>query len=231
MSYSTAFDGAGNNVIQSTCSEQCGMNFEGKAQPSVQPSARWRAVQVYFYSMTGVRVSKQVSFGPQLEAEGISQACLYPDGLVVLGSNSKQLWAVIGLQEPRAVRLPPIPGLTNISNSSAAVACLTVLEPQFTLSNGLEVGALCCLSNSSASQPGSQPIVHARPHGVCTVNRVRLGESQSGLHQAWAAGLVVRLPVLLGCQSHSCNSWGRDKLLRVASSSTDKCGSFLLCLG
>jgi hypothetical protein len=99
-------------------------------------------VQVYFYSMTGVRVSKQVSFGPQLEAEGISQACLYPDGLVVLGASSKQLWAVIGLQEPRAVRLPRIPGLTNISNSSAAVACMAVLEPQFTLSNGLEVGAL-----------------------------------------------------------------------------------------
>lgn len=122
------------------------MNIDEHIQPGVQHSARWCAVQVYFYSMTGVRVSKQVSFGPQLEAEGISQACLYPDGLVVLGSNSKQLWAVIGLQEPRAVRLPPIPGLTNISNSSAAVACMAVLEPQFTLSNGLEVGALCVLS-------------------------------------------------------------------------------------
>lgn len=96
-------------------------------------------VQVYFYSVTGVRVSKQVSFGPQLEAEGISQACLYPDGIVVLGANSTQLWAAVGLQEPRAVRLPAIPGLTNNSSSSAAVSCLAVLEPQFTLSNGLEV--------------------------------------------------------------------------------------------
>lgn len=101
------------------------------------------AVQVYFYSMTGVRVSKQVSFGPQLESEGISQACIYPDGLVVLGASSNQLWAVVGLQEPRAVRLPAIPGLTGNSSSSAAVSCLAVLEPQFTLSNGLEVGGWC----------------------------------------------------------------------------------------
>lgn len=89
--------------------------------------------------MTGVRVAKQVGFGPQLEAEGISQACLYPDGIVVLGSSSNQLWAVVGLQEPRALRLPAIPGLTGISSSSAAVSCLAVLQPQFTLSNGLEV--------------------------------------------------------------------------------------------
>jgi hypothetical protein len=96
-------------------------------------------LQVYFYSMTGVRVPKQVSFGPQLEAEGISQACLYPDGFVVLGASSNQLWAVVGLQEPRAVRLPAIPGLTGNSGSNAAVSCLALLEPQFTLSNGLEV--------------------------------------------------------------------------------------------
>lgn len=104
------------------------------------PACGAPVLQVYFYSMAGVRVSKQVSFGPQLEAEGVSQACLYPDGLVVLGASSNQLWAVVGLQEPRAVRLPAIPGLTGNSSSSAAVSCLAVLEPQFTLSNGLEVG-------------------------------------------------------------------------------------------
>lgn len=96
--------------------------------------------QVFFYTMTGVRVSKQVSFGPQLEAEGISQACLYPDGIVVLGASSNQLWAVVGLQEPRATRLPGIPGLTGVAGSTSAVSCLAVLEPQFTLSSGLEVG-------------------------------------------------------------------------------------------
>lgn len=95
--------------------------------------------KVYFYSMTGARVAKQVSFGPQLEGEGISQACIYPDGLVVLGARSNQLWAVVGLQDPRAVRLPALPGVTGSGGSSAAVSCLAVLEPQFTLSSGLEV--------------------------------------------------------------------------------------------
>jgi hypothetical protein len=116
----------------------------GRWQKQVSPSPRAflylvQLLQVFFYSMTGVRVAKQVGFGPQLEAEGISQACLYPDGIVVLGASSNQLWAVVGLQEPRAVRLPPIPGLTGIISSSAAVSCLAVLQPQFTLSNGLEV--------------------------------------------------------------------------------------------
>jgi hypothetical protein len=111
--------------------------------------------QVFFYSMAGARVAKQVSFGPQLEAEGISQAVVYADGIVVLGARSAQLWAVNGLQEPRAVRLPTVPGLTSSSSSGGSsggvaagagaaggggsVSCLAVLEPQFTLSSGLEV--------------------------------------------------------------------------------------------
>lgn len=98
-------------------------------------------MQIYFYSLTGVRVPKQVSFGPQLEAEGVSQACVHPDSIVVLGASSKQLWAVMGLQEPRAVRLAPVPGLTGISNSTTDASCLAVLEPQFTLSNSLEVSS------------------------------------------------------------------------------------------
>ena len=104
--------------------------------------------------MSGTRVAKQVSFGPQLEAEGISKACLYPDGLVVLGALSNQLWAVVGLQDPRAVRLPAIPSVTGTSAGPAAVACMAVLEPQFTLSSGLEVGCyalLCCALSCSVS--------------------------------------------------------------------------------
>lgn len=99
----------------------------------------WVCLQVYFYSMSGARVAKQVSFGPQVEAEGISKACLYPDGIVVLGASSNQLWAVVGLQEPRAMRLPAIPGATGGTGGGTAVSCIAVLEPQFTLSSGLEV--------------------------------------------------------------------------------------------
>lgn len=116
-----------------------------------------------FYSISGARSPKQVSFGPELEAEGVSHVALYADGLVVMGAKSCQLWAVAGLQEPRAVRLPRIPGLgvlqggsnssSNVAGAGAAAAdreggqggsssvCLAVLEPRFTLSSGLEVGA------------------------------------------------------------------------------------------
>eukprot|EP00879_Flechtneria_rotunda_P017255 GHRR01018076.1.p1 GENE.GHRR01018076.1~~GHRR01018076.1.p1 ORF type:complete len:487 (+),score=167.02 GHRR01018076.1:290-1750(+) len=112
--------------------------------------------QVYFYSLLGARVPKQVSFGPELESEGISQVCIYPDGLVIIGASTHRLWAVVGLEEPRAVRLPAIPALqktATITSSkssstagpaggaagSSAVSCIAVLEPRFTLSSGLEV--------------------------------------------------------------------------------------------
>jgi hypothetical protein len=81
---------------------------------------------------------------------------VHADGFVVMGAKSCQLWAVSGLQEPRATRLPRIPGLGALqgnSSSSSNVAsggavdkadgssvCLAVLEPRFTLSSGLEVG-------------------------------------------------------------------------------------------
>ncbi|WIA22377.1 hypothetical protein OEZ85_004684 [Tetradesmus obliquus] len=119
------------------------------------------AGKVSFYSISGARSPKQVSFGPELEAEGVSHVALYADGLVVMGAKSCQLWAVAGLQEPRAVRLPRIPGLgvlqggsnssSNVAGAGAAAAdreggqggsssvCLAVLEPRFTLSSGLEV--------------------------------------------------------------------------------------------
>lgn len=77
---------------------------------------------------------------------------MYSDGFVVVGSSSCQLWAVAGLQEPCAARLPRIPGLGTLPSSgsssnvggagvqgSAAGVCLAVLEPRFTLSSGLEV--------------------------------------------------------------------------------------------
>jgi hypothetical protein len=88
----------------------------------------------------------------------VPAACVtvHADGFVVMGAKSCQLWAVSGLQEPRATRLPRIPGLGalqgNSSSSSSNVAsgstadkfdggsvCLAVLEPRCTLSSGLEV--------------------------------------------------------------------------------------------
>jgi len=126
------------------------------------------ALQVYFYSMTGARVAKQVSFGPQLEGEGISQACIYPDGLVVLGARSNQLWAVVGLQDPRAVRLPALPGVTGSGGSSAAVSCLAVLEPQFTLSSGLEVRA------APQSCPSGRDAGHCHTTAAATANTGQL---------------------------------------------------------
>jgi hypothetical protein len=72
-----------------------------------------------------------------------------------MGAKSCQLWAVAGLQEPRATRLPRIPGLGTLQDSSSSSSvgngtagnkvdgssvCLAVLEPRFTLSSGLEVG-------------------------------------------------------------------------------------------
>jgi hypothetical protein len=127
-------------------------------------------LQVFFYTISGARSPKQVSFGPELEAEGVSHVAMYADGFVVIGAKSCQLWAVAGLQEPRATRLPRIPGLgilqggssssssssSNVAGGNAGVGaaaadreggqsgnisvCLAVLEPRFTLSSGLEVG-------------------------------------------------------------------------------------------
>jgi hypothetical protein len=115
-----------------------------------------------FYTISGARSPKQVSFGPELEAEGVSHVAMYADGFVVMGAKSRQLWAVAGLQEPRATRLPSVPGLgavlqgsSNVpasggasvgataadreGGSSSSSVCLGILEPRFTLSSGLEV--------------------------------------------------------------------------------------------
>eukprot|EP00775_Hariotina_reticulata_P009376 gene9376-9539_t len=51
--------------------------------------------KVYFYSLLGVREPKQVSFGSELEREGVGHTVVYPDGLVVMGRQSGQLWAVV----------------------------------------------------------------------------------------------------------------------------------------
>lgn len=75
-------------------------------------------LQVSFFTPAGSRAPRHVSFGPELEAEGVSHAVVYADGLVVLGAVSRQLWMVAGLAQPRATRLPVIPGLTSSSSSS-----------------------------------------------------------------------------------------------------------------
>jgi hypothetical protein len=84
----------------------------------------------------------------------VPAACVtvHADGFVVMGAKSCQLWAVSGLQKPRATCLPRIPGVGPLQGNSSSVAsgstadkvdgssvCLAVLEPRFTLSSGLEV--------------------------------------------------------------------------------------------
>ncbi|KAF8057673.1 VCL1 [Scenedesmus sp. PABB004] len=107
------------------------------------------AGKVYFYSLHGECLAKQVSFGPEVEAEGVSHVALYPDGLVVLGAASGQLWAVVGLAAPRAARLPRVPGLDEAAaggggaDGAGGGVCLGILEPRFTLSGGLEVLVAC----------------------------------------------------------------------------------------
>jgi hypothetical protein len=130
--------------------------IEASLGPSLLPPGPHGVFQVYFYSLLGVREPRQVSFGPEVEREGVGHAAVYPDGLVVMSRQTGQLWAVVGLQEPRVTRLPMVPALLSSTggNSSsggggssrpggaaaaaAAVSCLAVLEPRFTLSSGLE---------------------------------------------------------------------------------------------
>lgn len=128
-----------NSSCISLCPTHCAVIRSG---PTHVFNARSPCVQAFFYSLLGARIPKAVSFGQQLESEGISHICMYSDGFVVVGASSSQFWAVIGLQEPRATRLPQIPGLGSGdagSLGSSSVSCLAVLEPRFTLSSGLEV--------------------------------------------------------------------------------------------
>lgn len=73
---------------------------------------------------------------------------------------------MIGLQEPRATRLPQIPGVGGAAAAAASgaaaaggggvegvvsdgkVSCIAVLEPRYTLSSGLEVGGAALFDDS-----------------------------------------------------------------------------------
>ncbi|GBF95901.1 hypothetical protein Rsub_08492 [Raphidocelis subcapitata] len=73
----------------------------------VEPSGK-----VQFYSPQGVRLPKELSFGPEVQSEGVAATHVWGDGVVVLSAATGQLWAAVGLAEPRAARLAPVPGLT-----------------------------------------------------------------------------------------------------------------------
>jgi hypothetical protein len=123
-------------------------------------------LQVHFYSLQGARLPKELSFGPEVEAEGIAALHIWGDGIVVISAATKQLWAAVGLAEPRATRLAPVPGLTAgapaVTNAAGpgrpgsasgtgggggssgvghdvTSAQLGVLRPEESLSRGLEV--------------------------------------------------------------------------------------------
>jgi hypothetical protein len=85
-------------------------------EPAAPPLQRYlrppKRAQVHFYSLQGAKLPKELSFGPEVEAEGIGALHMWGDGLVVLSAATKQLWAASGLAEPRAARLAPVPGLT-----------------------------------------------------------------------------------------------------------------------
>ncbi|KAI8468744.1 MAG: vacuolar protein sorting-associated protein 16 [Monoraphidium minutum] len=68
--------------------------------------------KVSFYSLQGAKLPKELSFGPDVASEGVGAVHVWPDGVVVMTAVTKQLWAAVGLREPRAARLAPIPGVT-----------------------------------------------------------------------------------------------------------------------
>ncbi|KIY95564.1 Vacuolar protein sorting-associated protein 16 [Monoraphidium neglectum] len=78
--------------------------------------------KVSFYSLQGVRLPKELTFGPEVESEGVGAVHIWPDGIVLMSALTQQLWASVGLREPRASRLAPVPGVTAGAPSAAAAA-------------------------------------------------------------------------------------------------------------
>ncbi len=62
---------------------------------------------------------------------------VYADGVVVLTQQAPQLWAVVGLADPRPVPLAALP--PSVLRDPSGVCCLAVLEPHQTVSGALEV--------------------------------------------------------------------------------------------
>jgi len=89
--------------------------------------------QVLPYSVFGELQQNQFSLGSEVAAVGIKECHIWGSGLVVL-TNSNLLYAVTNLREPRVQCLSdPL-----IEHDNPPL-CMTVIEPQFTMSGLLEV--------------------------------------------------------------------------------------------
>jgi len=76
-----------------------------------------------------VRLPKELSFGPQVESEGVGALHLWGDGIALLSATTKQLWAAVGLSDPRATRMAAIPGVTAGSPAVTSAAAPTASPP------------------------------------------------------------------------------------------------------
>jgi hypothetical protein len=105
--------------------------------------------QVHFYTQHGTKLARELSFGKAVEQEGVSHCVIWGDGLLVVSAVSHSIWAAVGLKEPRALRLPALPDA-----DAQPPQCVAVIEPNHTVSGGLEVGDWWC---SPRRQPPCPP--------------------------------------------------------------------------
>eukprot|EP00897_Mesotaenium_endlicherianum_P008023 jgi/Mesen1/7249/ME000373S06324 len=87
--------------------------------------------QVYQYNIHGALLPGEVDLGRECYDAGVAQCAIWGSGVACL-SKSNQLYAILDLKEPAAVKLA-WPG------AGPAPHCMAIIEPHFTVSGQLEV--------------------------------------------------------------------------------------------